>query len=149
MDRPAHCLQYRRLQWGRRGKHLSRMEHFAEYRDIDIALDPFPHGGGMTTLEALWMDVPVVTAPGRIISSRLAAGILTAAGLTDLIATNHQSYVELAASKASDLLSLSRLRATLRDYIARTEFGDPVRYARAVEERYRWMWQRWCSEQAG
>ncbi len=95
------------------------------------------------------MGVPVVTAPGRIISSRLAAGILTAAGLTDFIATNHQSYVELAASKASDLLSLSRLRATLRDYIARTEFGDPVRYARAVEECYRWMWQRWCSEQAG
>jgi protein O-GlcNAc transferase len=103
----------------------------------------------MTTLDALWMGVPVVTAPGRTISSRLAAATLTAAGLTDFIATDHQHYVELAVRKANDLISLAKLRSTLRDRVANTEFGNPIRYARAVEERYRWMWQRWCSEQAG
>jgi predicted O-linked N-acetylglucosamine transferase (SPINDLY family) len=61
----------------------SREAHFAAYRDVDIALDPSPHGGGMTTLDALWMGVPVVTCPGRTISSRLAAASLTAAGLND------------------------------------------------------------------
>jgi protein O-GlcNAc transferase len=127
-------------------KHVSRPQHFAAYRDVDVALDPFPHGGGMTTLEALWMGVPVVTAPGRIISSRLAASTLAAAGLTDFIASDLQSYVELAASKARNLSSLARLRGTLRDHITRTEFGDPVRYARAVERQYRWMWRRWCSQ---
>ncbi len=50
-----------------------RSQHFEAYRAIDVALDPFPHGGGMTTLDALAMGVPVVTWPGRTISSRLAA----------------------------------------------------------------------------
>ena len=122
-----------------------RAEHFAAYRDVDIALDPFPHGGGMTTLDALWMGVPVVTAPGRIISSRVAAATLTAAGLTDFIASDHQHYMELAANKANDLAYLAQLRSALRDRTAATEFGDPVRYARAVERHYRSMWQTWCS----
>ena len=124
--------------------HGGRAAHFAAYRDVDIALDPFPHGGGMTTLDALWMGVPVVTAPGRIISSRVAAATLTAAGLTDFIATDHQHYVELAVNKVNDLAYLAQLRSALRDRIAATEFGDPVRYARAVERHYRSMWQTWC-----
>jgi len=127
--------------------HMGRAAHFAAYGDVDIALDPFPHGGGMTTLEALWMGVPVVTASGRTISSRIAAATLTAAGLTDFIATDHQHYVQLAMDKASDLASLAQLRTTLRDHVAKTEFGDPVRYARAVERQYRSMWQTWCSSQ--
>jgi predicted O-linked N-acetylglucosamine transferase (SPINDLY family) len=122
---------------------VGRAAHFATYRDIDIALDPFPHGGGMTTLESLWMGVPVVTAPGRTISSRLAAATLTAAGLTDFIATDHPHYVELAVRKANDLISLAQLRSTLRDRVANTEFGNPIRYARAVEKQYRTMWQTW------
>ena len=124
--------------------HGGRAAHFAAYRDVDIALDPFPHGGGMTTLDALWMGVPVVTAPGRIISSRVAAATLTAAGLTDFIAADHQHYVELAVNKVNDLAYLAQLRSALRDRIAATEFGDPVRYARAVERHYRSMWQTWC-----
>jgi protein O-GlcNAc transferase len=113
-----------------------------------LPLDPFPHGGGMTTLEALWMGVPVVTAPGRIISSRLAAATLTAAGLTDFIATDHQHYVQLAVSKAGELDSLADLRSTLRHRLANTEFTDPIRYARAVERHYRSMWQKWCGQLA-
>jgi protein O-GlcNAc transferase len=123
---------------------VSRKAHFAAYGDIDIALDPFPHGGGMTTLEALWMGVPVVTAPGGTISSRLAAATLTAAQLTDFIATDHRHYVELAVKKASDLSSLADLRSRLRDRLANTEFGNALRYARAVEKQYRAMWQTWC-----
>jgi protein O-GlcNAc transferase len=125
--------------------HVSRSAHFAAYRDIDLALDPFPHGGGMTTLDALWMGVPVVTAPGRTISSRLAAATLTAAGLTDFIASDHQHYVELVVEKASDLTSLANLRMTLRDRTANTEFGNSGRYARAVERQYRSMWRKWCN----
>ena len=123
---------------------VSRKAHFSAYGDIDIALDPFPHGGGMTTLEALWMGVPVVTAPSGIISSRLAAATLTAAQLTDFIATDHRHYVELAVKKASDLSSLADLRSRLRDRLANTEFGNTLRYARAVEKQYRAMWQTWC-----
>jgi predicted O-linked N-acetylglucosamine transferase (SPINDLY family) len=61
-------------------------EPYEAYHDIDLALDPFPHSGGMTTLEALWMGVPVVTCVGQTIPSRLTAASLSALGLTDFIA---------------------------------------------------------------
>jgi len=123
----------------------TRADHFIAYQELDIALDPFPHGGGMTTLDALWMGVPVVTWPGRTTSSRLAAATLTALGLTELIAPNLESYIALAVAKASDLEALARLRAGLRLRLANSAVGDPVRYARAVEAAYREMWRRWCS----
>ncbi len=126
---------------------VGRAAHFAAYRDIDIAFDPFPHGGGMTTLDALWMGVPVITVPGNTISSRLAAASLTAAGLGEFIASNHDDYVNIAVRTAGDLAALVKLRATLRSRIASTDFGDPIRYARAVEQHYRAMWQRWCDAQ--
>jgi predicted O-linked N-acetylglucosamine transferase (SPINDLY family) len=121
-----------------------RSGHFEAYQDIDIALDPFPHGGGMTTLDALWMGVPVVTFAGRTISSRLAAATLTALGLTDFIASDIESYVHLAVAKASDLAALDRLHGTLRGHVATSAFGDPTQYTRAVEAAYRAIWRRWC-----
>jgi predicted O-linked N-acetylglucosamine transferase (SPINDLY family) len=124
----------------------TRADHFAAYRGVDLALDPFPHGGGMTTLDALWMGVPVVTFPGRTISSRLAAASLTAASLTDFIAPDLERYVALAIAKASDLPALAALRESLPARMASTAFGNPVRYARAVESAFRGMWQRWCAE---
>lgn len=123
-----------------------RAGHFAAYDGIDIALDPFPHGGGMTTLDALWMGVPVVTWAGRTISSRLAAASLAALGLTDFIASDPQAYVERAIAQAEDLDALARLRASLRRRVADSDIGDPTRYARAVEAAYRQMWRRWCAE---
>jgi protein O-GlcNAc transferase len=126
---------------------LGRAAHFAAYHDIDIALDPFPHGGGMTTLDALWMGVPVVTAPGRTIYSRLATATQTALGLTEFIAADDEGYVQLAIAKANDLASLAQLRSTLRSRVAGTQFGDPVQYTRAVERHYRLMWQRWCENE--
>jgi predicted O-linked N-acetylglucosamine transferase (SPINDLY family) len=126
----------------------TRVDHFSAYRGVDLALDPFPHGGGMTTLDALWMGVPVVTFPGRSISSRLAAAGLTAASLTDFIAPDLAGYVALAIAKAKDLPALAALRESLPARMASTAFGDPVRYAGAVEAAYRDMWQRWCAERS-
>ena len=126
-----------------------RADHFAAYQKIDIALDPFPHGGGMTTLDALWMGVPVVTWAGPTISSRLAAASLTTLGLTDFIASDRESYINLAVAKAADVDALARLRAALRGRLANSVIGDPVRYARAVEAAYREMWQRWCASVSG
>jgi len=126
-----------------------RAGHFSAYQEVDIALDSFPHGGGMTTLDALWMGVPVVTWPGRTISSRLAAASLTALGLTDFIASDPETYVKLAVAKASDLDALARTRASLRGRVAGSAIGDPTRYARAVEAAYREMWQAWCARKTG
>ena len=122
-----------------------RESHFMAYRKIDIALDPFPHSGGMTTLDCLWMGVPVVTWRGQTISSRLAAACLTASGLSDFIADSPESYVDLVVAKAAELEALSRLRSGLRTRISTSEFGNCLRYTSAVEAAYREMWQDWCA----
>jgi predicted O-linked N-acetylglucosamine transferase (SPINDLY family) len=124
-----------------------RTSHFVAYQMIDIALDPFPHGGGLTTLDAIWMGVPVLTWPGQTISSRLAAASLAKLGLTDFIASSAANYVDLAISKAKNLEALSQLRFNLRDRVASSEFGDDSRYGQAVEVAYRQMWRRWCAGQ--
>lgn len=124
----------------------SRDDHFAAYQAVDIALDTFPHSGGMTTLDALSMGIPVVTWAGQSISSRLAASCLTALGLTDFIANDAAGYVELARAKSADIEAIGRLRAGLRDRLTTSEFGDGARYARAVESAYREMWKTWCSK---
>jgi predicted O-linked N-acetylglucosamine transferase (SPINDLY family) len=121
-------------------------EQFDIYQNIDLALDPFPHTGAMTTLEALWMSVPVVTCAGHTIPSRLSAASLSALGLSDFIAPDLENYIEVAVAKARDLDALAGLRAGLRERVANSEFGNPVRYARAVETAYRRIWQRWCAE---
>jgi predicted O-linked N-acetylglucosamine transferase (SPINDLY family) len=127
----------------------TRLGHFTGYNEIDIALDTFPHGGGMTTLDALWMGVPVVTSPGATISSRLAAASLSAGGLNDFIAPNLDDYVDVAVKKAANRPALAELRANLRARMEACAFGDPVRYTRAVEAAYREIWQRWCAERRG
>jgi predicted O-linked N-acetylglucosamine transferase (SPINDLY family) len=122
-----------------------RPAHFAAYQQVDIALDPFPHSGGMTTLDAFWMGVPVISFPGETISSRLAASSLSSLGLDSFIARDLDGYVDLALEKATDIQALSALRPSLRGLLATSEFGDPARYCRAVEAGYRNAWRQWCA----
>ncbi|QPF89920.1 O-linked N-acetylglucosamine transferase family protein [Bradyrhizobium commune] len=122
-----------------------RDAHMLAYRTVDVALDPFPHGGGMTTLDAIAMGIPVITCPGPTISSRLAAACVTAVGLPDWVAPNHDDYVALAARMTTDLDGLARLRGSLRDRLMRSSVGDTRSYAHAVEAAYRDMWRRCCA----
>jgi protein O-GlcNAc transferase len=124
---------------------MGRTEHYAAYQGIDIALDPFPHTGGTTTLDALWMGVPVVSWSGPTIPFRFTAAILSAAGLAEFIASDADSYVKLALAQAADVDGLCRLRAGLRSRITNSTFGDSARYTKAVETAYRQMWERWCT----
>lgn len=124
-----------------------RWTHFDHYNMIDIALDPFPHAGGMTTLDALWMGVPVVAWSGNSVSSRWAVTSLVPLGLTDFVADSPEKYIDIAIAKAVDLQSLSQLRANLRTRVATSDFGDGPRYCRQIEAAYVDIWQRWCNEQ--
>ncbi len=120
-------------------------EHMQAYNQIDIALDPFPHGGGVTALEGLMMGVPVITLRWPTTVGRLSASIMTTMGLTDWIAESTEEYVELAIKKVADLQSLAVLRQQLRGIFTSSIIGDQVAYARAVEQEYRKLWQEWCS----
>jgi predicted O-linked N-acetylglucosamine transferase (SPINDLY family) len=117
----------------------------ASYHDIDIALDPFPFCGGMTSLEALWMGVPVVTLVQEMIAGRQTAALLANLGLEELIATNEAQYVDIAVSLAKDLPRLAALRAGLRERFRASPLADTERFTRDLERAYREMWQSWAS----
>ena len=79
------------------------------YQRIDIALDPFPYTGGITTCDALWMGVPVVSLSGRTAVGRGGRSILSNIGLPDLIAYTREEYVRVVTELAGDLPRLSAL----------------------------------------
>ena len=123
-------------------------EHMRAYNQIDIALDPFPHGGGVTSLESLMMGVPVLTQLWPTMPGRVSASIMTVLGLSDWIAGTSEEYVDLAVRKAQDLKSLSELRRQLRSIFTSSIVGDQDAYVRAVEQEYRTLWREWCSSQS-
>src|SRR5262249_5102095 len=80
------------------------------HNDIDIGLDSRPYSGGLTTLEAMWMGVPVVTTPGRTFAGRHSLTHLTNAGLGEMVAPDEDGYIRLAAELAVDRKRLAELR---------------------------------------
>jgi protein O-GlcNAc transferase len=124
-------------------------EHMLAYHQVDIALDPFPHGGGVTALEGLMMGVPVMTRRGATLTGRISASIMTTLGLTDWIAETPSQYVEMAVSKAKDQHALSELRGRLRGIFTSSVLGDQATFVRSVELEYRQLWQEWCARASG
>ena len=123
----------------------SSTEHLALYRQVDIALDPFPYNGTTTTCEALWMGVPVVTLCGDRHSGRVGASLVTQLGLRELIARDVQHYVDIAAALAADRKRLAELRLGLRRRMAASSLCDGPAFARKIEAAYRTMWRMWCT----
>jgi predicted O-linked N-acetylglucosamine transferase (SPINDLY family) len=114
--------------------------HLGAYRDIDIALDPFPYQGTATTCEALWMGVPVVALAGRTHLSRVSVSVLHRVGLEDWIAATPEEYVRKAIEMAQDPARLRELRAGLRQRMRASPLLDATAFARSLEEAYRKMW---------
>ena len=111
----------------------------ARYGGIDLALDSFPYSGGLTTCEALWMGVPVVTLAGRTHVARVGASLLTHTGLAERIATSPDNYVERAIAAAHDLPRLAELRRTLREHMRASPLCDAPRFTRGLEDAFETM----------
>lgn len=118
----------------------SLSEMMLEYEDIDIALDSIPYNGGTTTLQALWMGVPVITLEGHNFASRMGASFLKAADLQDWIAKSKEQYVDIAAQKIRDREILFQLKRNLRRRLTNSKAWNIEQYVRDFEAALESMW---------
>ena len=119
-------------------------ELLAWYGSVDIALDPFPYSGGVTTCDALWMGVPVVTLVGSTFAGRHAYTYLCNVGLTELACKDVADYVKAAVTLAKDTERLTELRSQLRGRML-TEVCDGTRFAQGLQAAIRGAWRDWCA----
>lgn len=138
----AEGIDVRRIELRPASPHTTML---AEYGDIDIALDPIPFGGGLTSYEAMWMGVPVVTLPGVRPVSRQTAALLHALGLDALACDSSERFLYTAADLAADATRLAELRSTLRGRMASSPVCDGPAFTRNLEAAYRDLWGRWCA----
>lgn len=106
----------------------------AEYEDIDIALDPVPYNGGTTSLQAMWMGVPVLTQQGAHFVSRMGMSFMTAAGLADWVAKDDDDYVAIAKKMGSNRKALLALKKGMRKRLQSNPAWDVVAHTRALEK---------------
>ncbi len=137
----AHGIDLARVEF--RGP-VGLTDMMAEYADIDIALDPVPYNGGTTTLQALWMGVPVVVQAGHNFVSRMGASFMTALGLADWVAQDDDGYVAVAAAMARDRVALLDLKRDLRARQMRSPAWNVDQHACAVQDAIRFAWRSWC-----
>jgi predicted O-linked N-acetylglucosamine transferase (SPINDLY family) len=119
-------------------------DYLALHHDIDLALDPFPYGGGTTTMHSLWMGVPVLTLAGSQVVSRCGASSLARIGLQEFITYSEDEYLERAVSICSNLPVLNELRQSLRGRMSQTNCNAAT-VTRQLEALFRRMWIEWCT----
>jgi predicted O-linked N-acetylglucosamine transferase (SPINDLY family) len=125
---------------------MPRLDYLGTYRSIDVCLDTFPYNGHTTSLDALWMGVPVVTMVGDRVVGR--AGLCQAMnlGLPELVADTPEQFVKIAVDLACDFDRLAELHASLRARMESSPLMDAPRFARNLEAAYRTMWRQWCEK---
>ncbi len=126
--------------------HSSYEEYLTTYQKVDIALDSFPFTGGTTTIDGLWMGVPVITLQGNTLVSRQGVGILNNVGLPDWIAKNEYEYLRKAIGFASNLDKLSSLRLELRKKIFTSPLFDAKQFAIDFNNALWVMWRQWLKD---
>jgi predicted O-linked N-acetylglucosamine transferase (SPINDLY family) len=118
--------------------------HLARLALADLGLDTFGRYNGHTsTADALWAGVPVITTASDCFPGRVAASVLTAAGLADGVAPDVEAYRALAIACAQDGNRLAALRGALAEGRERAPFFKPERTVRALEQAYAAMWDRY------
>ena len=114
-------------------------------RQIDIALDCFPHNSGTTLIEHLYMGNPFITYSNRPSVGRIGASILTALGREEWIATSEQEYVDKVVDLATNTAKLTTIRSSLRKEMEASPIMDHKGFVRELEQTYQSMWEKWCN----
>ena len=118
-------------------------QHLARHRLADLCLDTLPYNAHTTASDALWMGTPIITCPGSTFPSRVAASLLTAIGLPELITKSLDQYRQLALTLAREPARLAAIRAKLAANRDTTALFDTARFTRHLEAAYVTMIERY------
>jgi predicted O-linked N-acetylglucosamine transferase (SPINDLY family) len=132
-----------RLIFARR---LPLAEHLARHRSADLFLDTLPCNAHTTASDALWAGLPLLTCTGEAFASRVAASLLNAIGVPELITTTQQQYEALAVELATDAERLGQIRRTLERNRLTTPLFDTELFARHIESAYLQMYERYQAD---
>ena len=121
-----------------------REEYLRSYHDVDFGLDTLPYNGHTTSLDALWMGVPIVTRLGETCVGRAGLSQLFHLDLLDLVADSDSAFVAIAAALAADVDRLQGLRRSLRGAMRRSPLMDAARFAHHLEHAYQSAWRAHC-----
>jgi len=147
----AEAVQNMRLEAERRLVAADRLvfaprdtphQHLARHRLADVFLDTLPYGAHTTASDSLWAGVPVLTCIGETFAGRVAASLLHAVGLPEMITHTLDDYQALAVKLACDRSALAAITSKLHDNRDTHPLFDTVRFTRHLEAAYTHMWER-------
>ena len=124
-------------------KRLPLDEHLARQRQADLFLDTFPYNAHTTASDALWAGLPVLTMKGESFASRVAASLLTAIDLPELITSSQENYEALAIELATNPAKLNGIKTKLEANRLTTPLFDTPRFTKHLEEAYTKMYERY------
>jgi predicted O-linked N-acetylglucosamine transferase (SPINDLY family) len=125
---------------------LNRENYLKTYLDIDIALDPFPFGGGTTTHDLILMGIPLITLYGQRLSNRSSASILYHIGCSELICYSLDEYIKKTLELAQDYELVNHYRTVLRDKYLSSPLNDLETFAKNFSNTLKAIWQKYCLE---
>src|SRR5258708_5058809 len=117
-------------------------DHLARLRSADLFLDTLPYNAHSTAMDALWAGLPVLTVKGDSFASRVAASLLNAAGMPDLIVESIDAYESLALDLARNPAALAMVKERLRKGRDSSALFDTARFTRNLESALGLMWER-------
>jgi predicted O-linked N-acetylglucosamine transferase (SPINDLY family) len=121
-------------------------EHLARHRQADVFLDTFPYGAHTTSSDALWTGLPVLTLMGESFASRVAASLLNAVGLPELITSTQEEYEALAIELALNPKKLTDVKLNLaNNYLTAPLFDTPL-FTKNLETAYIKIFERYQAD---
>jgi predicted O-linked N-acetylglucosamine transferase (SPINDLY family) len=122
--------------------------HLASHWRVDLMLDPFPHGNGVSAFESIWMGVPLLTLYGATVPGRITSSIFRYVGLSDLSVNTVEEYINKAVEFSKHPHALLPYREGLRERLLASPMMQPEQYVRAVEAGYIHMMETWVRERS-
>jgi protein O-GlcNAc transferase len=121
-------------------------QYYDTYNKVDMALDPFPFPGGTTSIDGLWMGVPVVTLSGNTFIGRQGETILKNMGMEDWVSYSEKEYIDLAVKKAKQIQSRKKYKEDLRKKIEKSPVMNTKIFAQHLTEAFEGMWMQFIQK---